>query len=227
MAGLESAASVSGHRLIGSYQPTLVVLAANASYLEADVTKAALFGRHQKRSAPSMNVMAQQSTRSRKQIAALPIARDADGALRVLVITTRETNRFLVPKGWPMKGLKDHRAAEIEAREEAGLIGRAHRKPLGSYSAWKRTTHAFEAVRVKVYLLDVDAQLATWKEKGQRMMAWLGIDEAAALIDEPGLAGLVLELPKRLPKNWHARAKTIPAIDRSVATQGIAKPAIA
>jgi 8-oxo-dGTP pyrophosphatase MutT (NUDIX family) len=78
------------------------------------------------------------SGKPKKQVAALPVATAEDGSLRVLVITSRETRRFIVPKGWPIKGVKDHRAAEIEAREEAGLIGRAHKKPIGSYLAWKR-----------------------------------------------------------------------------------------
>ena len=142
----------------------------------------------------------------RKQIAALPVAPGPGGEPRVLVITSRETQRFIVPKGWPMKGVKDHRVAEIEAREEAGLVGRARTKPVGSYLARKRRASGDVAVRVKVFLFTVDAQLEDWKEKGQRELAWLGVEAAAMLLDERGMAELVLDLPKLLPKSWTSRS---------------------
>lgn len=149
------------------------------------------------------------SGKPKKQIAALPIALGPNGAIRVLLITSRETKRFVVPKGWPMKGLKDHRAAEIEAREEAGLIGRARPKPVGSYLYWKRQEQSFQLVKVKLFLFAVESQLESWIEKGEREMAWLSIADAAELIDEPGLTELVLNLPKRLPKLWRSRLGTI------------------
>jgi 8-oxo-dGTP pyrophosphatase MutT (NUDIX family) len=141
----------------------------------------------------------------KKQIAALPVARTAHGGLCVLVVTSRETRRFVVPKGWPMKGVDDRNVAEIEAREEAGLIGRAHPKPIGSYLAWKRIQTRFELVKVKVFLFNASAQLPTWKEQGQRQMAWLDVEDAALLIDEPGLAALVRDLPGKLPKKWRSK----------------------
>jgi 8-oxo-dGTP pyrophosphatase MutT (NUDIX family) len=139
------------------------------------------------------------SGKSKKQVAALPVARAEDGSLRVLVITSRETRRFIVPKGWPMKGVKDHRAAEIEAREEAGLIGRAHKKPIGSYLAWKVQTGGAQLVKLKVFLLEVERELNDWKERGQRGMAWLRIEEAAHVVSEAGLSQIILDLPHRLP----------------------------
>jgi hypothetical protein len=134
----------------------------------------------------------------RKQVAALPVVRTEDGSLRVLVMTSRETRRFIVPKGWPIKGLKDHRAAEIEARDEAGLIGRAHSKPIGSYLAWKRINDGVLLVRMKVFLFEVESELDDWKERGQREMAWMRVEEAAHVVDEPGLAQIILDLPHRV-----------------------------
>lgn len=139
------------------------------------------------------------SGKPKKQVAALPIVTAPDGSLRVLVMTSRETRRFIVPKGWPIKGLKDHRAAEVEAREEAGLIGRAHKKPVGSYLTWKLSNGGALLVRMKVFLLEVERQLDEWKERGQREMAWLRIEEAAHVVDEAGLAQIILDLPHRLP----------------------------
>jgi len=60
-------------------------------------------------------------------------------------------------------------------------------------------------VKVKLFLFGVTGQLDDWKERGQRQMAWVSVEEAAALADEPGLAAVLIELPKRLPKGWRSR----------------------
>jgi len=85
-----------------------------------------------------------------RQVAALPF-RYVAGSLEVLILTSRETGRFILPKGWPMKGRDDHNAVAIEAREEAGLIGKVRRKPIGKYSYWKRLGDQFRLVKVDVY----------------------------------------------------------------------------
>lgn len=163
----------------------------------------------------------------RKQVAALPVARDPEGALRILMITSRETKRFIVPKGWPMKGVKDHRAAETEAREEAGLIGRAYPKPVGSYLSWKRRSGGFQLVKVKVFLFNVDGHLEHWKEKGQRKIAWLAVKDAASLIDEPGLVDIVLNLPNRLPKAWRTWARSDRPTDKTFGDHPLIAPDLA
>lgn len=139
----------------------------------------------------------------RKQVAALPVMYDSDGTLRVLLITSRETKRLIIPKGWPMKGRKDHRAAAIEARQEAGLIGRVHRKSVASYTYWKRRPNGFEYCRVKVFILEVLSQLVDWREKGQRRGAWLLVDDAAELVDDPGLAAIIRDLPDVMARKRH------------------------
>jgi 8-oxo-dGTP pyrophosphatase MutT (NUDIX family) len=65
-----------------------------------------------------------------KQFAALPF-RILDQEISVLLITTRRKRRWSVPKGWPILPGKPHLTAEIEAYEEAGLIGKVGEKPLG------------------------------------------------------------------------------------------------
>src|SRR5580658_9664578 len=72
----------------------------------------------------------------RLQIAALPSRRTAAGGVEVLLITSRETGRFIIPKGWPMKQLSDPDAAAREAYEEAGVVGKVKRKPIGDYFYW-------------------------------------------------------------------------------------------
>lgn len=125
-----------------------------------------------------------------RQVAAIPV-RVKDGKIEVCLITTRQTRRWTVPKGWPMKGLKDHRAAAVEAMQEAGLIGETGKKAIGDYLYWKRRESHFDLVRVAVYRLDVEQHAVQWREMGQREVRWFLTDDAAALVDEAGLSALI------------------------------------
>ena len=87
------------------------------------------------------------------QVAALPLKVGDDGIMRVLFLTSRETRRWVIPKGWPMKGRKPHEAAAQEALEEAGVIGQAAKKPIGTYTYFKRREAHFDVCRVDVYVL--------------------------------------------------------------------------
>jgi hypothetical protein len=142
--------------------------------------------------------MAKPKFKPRKQVAALAIRRDPLEGLRVMLVTSRGTRRYVAPKGWRMKGRQDHDAAQIEAQQEAGVVGRIHKKPIGFYEYWKRLSDHFELCRVKVFLLEVERQLADWKERGQRQVAWFDTDEAADLVDEPGMSAIIRDLPKLL-----------------------------
>ncbi|MCW6506888.1 NUDIX hydrolase [Lichenifustis flavocetrariae] len=126
-----------------------------------------------------------------KQVAALPLMVDGLGGVRVMLITSRETKQWVIPKGWPMKGLKDWEAAAIEARQEAGLVGKVKRKPLGSYSYFKRFPDRFELVQVTVYPLWVQRELDDWAERCERQSFWLAPRIAADLVQETDLAELI------------------------------------
>jgi 8-oxo-dGTP pyrophosphatase MutT (NUDIX family) len=131
------------------------------------------------------------------QVAALPF-RIKDGRIEVLLVTSRETKRWLIPKGWPMKGKKPHKAAALEAREEAGVKGDINDKPLGHYNYWKRRAAHFDLCRVNVYPLEVSKQLRSWREKGQREAQWFEVEEAAHQVLEPALAELIRSLPAHI-----------------------------
>ncbi|HLH50301.1 MAG TPA: NUDIX hydrolase [Roseiarcus sp.] len=128
---------------------------------------------------------------ARRQVAALPFRKTAAGGVEVLLITSRETGRFIIPKGWPMKRLSDADAAAKEAYEEAGVVGKVKRKPIGAYSYWKRLERSFELLKVDVYALEVRKQRPDWPEKGSRRLGWLRPEDAATLVDEPGLVTLI------------------------------------
>ena len=127
----------------------------------------------------------------RAQVAALPVRPGPDGP-EIMLITSRETRRWVVPKGWPMKGRKDHEAAAQEAREEAGLEGRIHKHPIGAYTYLKRTNGVAEPCRVMVYRLDVEGERRSWRERGQRERRWFSAAEAANHVAEPRLASMIL-----------------------------------
>ncbi len=126
-----------------------------------------------------------------RQVAALPYRRASDGSLEVMLVTSRGTQRFIIPKGWPMDGLEDWQAAEVEAREEAGVVGEADREPIGFYGYWKRMKSAFVPIRVDVYPLEVVGELPVWIEASERNRGWVAWQQARALIDEPELISLI------------------------------------
>jgi 8-oxo-dGTP pyrophosphatase MutT (NUDIX family) len=133
--------------------------------------------------------------RPRLQYAALPLSWDADGQRLVMLVTSRETRRWVIPKGWAEKDLAPHEVAAKEAREEAGLEGEIGREPVAAYRYLKRLRGKKTVTcEVTVFPLAVARQLDDWPEKGQRQTRWLAPAEAALLVDEGGLVALLLEL---------------------------------
>ncbi|MBM0204546.1 NUDIX hydrolase [Micromonospora sp. STR1s_5] len=125
------------------------------------------------------------------QVGAVPIRREEENGLSVLLITSRETKRWIVPKGWPMLGRPDYRAAAIEAREEAGVVGRVHRFPVGHYDYLKIRPGRTDTLRVVLYLLEVQRHLKRWREQGQREVRWFPAEEAAEAVLQPELASVI------------------------------------
>ena len=140
---------------------------------------------------PATSPDAPADTESLPQVGALPLRHAEDGSLRIALLTSRETKRWVIPKGWPMRGVKDHKAAGREAKQEAGLVGRVDKAPLGSYVYWKRRPGRVDLCRVAVYRMTVDRQLKSFREQGQRQLRWFTLDEAAGLVDEPELGALI------------------------------------
>ena len=130
------------------------------------------------------------------QVAAVPVRRTATGTLEVLLITTRGSGRWTVPKGWPMRGLPDPDAAAREAYEEAGVRGRVDPRPIGSFEYVKRNRFA-SPLRVTVYRLDVERQVRHFRERGQRKSVWLEPVRAAERVAWPGLAAAIRALDSR------------------------------
>jgi 8-oxo-dGTP pyrophosphatase MutT (NUDIX family) len=128
----------------------------------------------------------------RSQFAALPWRKSPTGELEVLLITSRETRRWVIPKGWPIKGKKSSQSAAQEAFEEAGVQGRIGKKPFGAYAYDKRLKSGrMQRVRVAVFALEVEKEADAYLEIGQREKAWVAPAEAARRVDEPELMVLL------------------------------------
>ncbi|OYW60542.1 MAG: hypothetical protein B7Z31_04085 [Rhodobacterales bacterium 12-65-15] len=110
----------------------------------------------------------------------------------VLLITSRDTGRWIIPKGWPMPGLAPEAVAEQEAWEEAGAEGEVSSFRIGRYGYFK--TFAPDSrmpCAVSVYGLRVRSLADTYPEVKERRRAWFAQDVAAGLVDEPDLASLI------------------------------------
>lgn len=113
--------------------------------------------------------------------------------VEVMLITSRETRRWVIPKGWPMKGRKPHAAAAREALEEAGVSGKVAKAGLGTYPYTKRLGNGAPLpVQVRVFLLEVLRERAAWPEMAQRDRRWFSVEAAAEAVEEPELKAMIL-----------------------------------
>jgi uncharacterized protein len=114
----------------------------------------------------------------------------ADAPVRILLVTSRGTGRWVVPKG-NLNSAAPHLAAAAEAEEEAGVRGSVCPVPLGSYRYRKRRANgASLMVDVDVYPLAVTSELERWKEQNQRERRWFSLAQAAEAVEEDDLRDL-------------------------------------
>ena len=133
-----------------------------------------------------------------RQIAALPMRWKKDGTFQVLMVTSRETRRWVMPKGWTMDGKKPWHAAEIEALEEAGALGYIGTEVIGTYTYKKRMADgSLLKCEVDVYPMVVETLKRNWKERHQRKRRWFSPKSAAKRVVEPKLAKLLKRLAKK------------------------------
>ncbi len=112
--------------------------------------------------------------------------------MEVLLITSRETQRWVIPKGWPIKGMNAWKSAAQEAFEEAGVQGKIAKRPWGAYGYDKRLKSGrLQHVRVAVFSLAVDNEAEAFPELGQREKIWLTPAEAARRVEEAELMVLL------------------------------------
>ena len=136
------------------------------------------------------------------QYAALPY-RVRGGQVWVLLVSSRRTRRWIIPKGWPIEGRKPHEAAAVEAMEEAGVSGVIADQPIGSYRYLKDDEDL--AVQVLVFPLRVESEAAKFKEQGQRTATWFRLRQAARRVAEPSLRRLIRDFGEAQSTNLLVR----------------------
>jgi 8-oxo-dGTP pyrophosphatase MutT (NUDIX family) len=119
-------------------------------------------------------------------------------ALEILLITSRNSRRWILPKGWLEAELGPAENAAREAFEEAGVIGTIGHEPIGRYHYLKEKKEGGGiACSVDVFALEVTSQLEDWPEKDARRVAWLTIPAAMARVSEPGLRQMMRDFQKQ------------------------------
>ena len=147
-----------------------------------------------------LRIAAAAKRETRTQFAALPFRVKKKGDVEVLLITSLDTGRWIIPKGWPMDGLRPADAAAEEAWEEAGIRGRLQQQVVGlySYSKWLDEELSLPCI-VIVFGLEVDRLSDRFPEAGARKRKWLTPKRAAQRVDEPDLRQIIAKFdPARL-----------------------------
>ena len=144
------------------------------------------------------------------QVAAL-CWRMGKSGLEVLLITSLNSKRWILPKGWPEADLTGAENAAREAFEEAGVTGRIAAHPVGHYHYLKEKREGTGMpVRVDVFALAVTKQLDDWPEKGLRTLAWMPLNEAIVRVSEPGVRQVLKTFHKQ-----HAAHRPVAAARRT------------
>ena len=134
----------------------------------------------------------------RLQYGALPYRTSSGDRAEFMLVTSRETRRWIIPKGWPKRGKSPHRSAAREAFEEAGVIGAVGRRPVGSFSYEKRLKNGRSVeCEVRVFPLEVKRQSKAWPEKQERRVKWLSASKAAEKVNDPVLSKIIQRVARK------------------------------
>jgi 8-oxo-dGTP pyrophosphatase MutT (NUDIX family) len=155
-------------------------------------------GRSPTAAKPLKAVKIPKSAKPRRQYAALPYRLNPQ--LEILLVTSRGVGRWIIPKGWPVRGKSRRASAAVEALEEAGVVGPVGKTPIGAYDYVKvlDTGEGLDCV-VTVFPLRVTEQKAHWREQEQRQSSWFDWRSAAETVDEAALAEIIRRFAKDFP----------------------------
>ena len=133
------------------------------------------------------------------QYGALPYRRRRK-VLEIMLVTSRGTGRWIIPKGWPKSRLAASQTAAEEAYEEAGVRGRVGESPIGAYSYRKAIKRGKRTVcQVEVFPLEVTGQSRKWPEREERRTEWFKIGKAMKVVKYNDLRDLIREFGEALP----------------------------
>ena len=144
--------------------------------------------KHDRRTAGS-KVDSRPDTVRKRQVAAL-CYRKTDAGKEVLLITSRDTKRWILPKGWPVKGKDDLGSALQEAWEEAGVrAGKTGKSALGTFDYQKKLNDGSEVTcETRVFPVEVRKLANAFPEHGERTRKWVPASQAANMVAEPELS---------------------------------------
>lgn len=143
-----------------------------------------------------------QHTPPATQFGALPFRETRGGEVEFLLITSRGSGQWIIPKGKPIPDLTPQETAAREAFEEAGILGEVDQHPIGRFAYVKdqgQPTAQFIPA-VEVFAMRVTQQLTLWPEMGQRSMVWLTPEQAMHAIEIESLRKIVRRFANRFPK---------------------------
>jgi hypothetical protein len=130
------------------------------------------------------------------------VGKKRDASIRIMLVTSRQTRRWIIPKGNVDDGMTPHAAAAQEAEEEAGVRGKISRNPLGSFTYDKRIVGGISiTATIIVFPLAVREVMDEWKESKWRRRRWFAIDEVADAIEEPELHEIINSFAAKLLAN--------------------------
>lgn len=161
-------------------------------------------------------------TRKARQVAALPWRFGADGGLEFLLVTSRTSKHWLLPKGWPIPGKSGLESALQEAFEEAGIHAKGPDTPLGRYPFIKVLHDATELpCTMAVYAVGNIEELTEWPEKDQRDRMWFKQSDAVAIAFDFNLSLFLASISYDKKRRRLKADKPGPA--KSASTQGAGK----
>lgn len=136
---------------------------------------------------------------TRTQFGAIPFRvskKKGDAAVEVLLVSSRDSGRWIIPKGWPIDGMTPADAAAHEVWEEAGARGRVYETCLGlfSYNKWLDEDLSLPVI-VAVFAVKVEHMDDTFPEADQRKRKWMSLKKAAARVQEPELKQILRTFP--------------------------------
>lgn len=121
-----------------------------------------------------------------------------NGKVQILLITSRGSGRWILPKGWPIDGQTPAQSAAQEAWEEAGVVGKKIDLCLGLFS-YRKLLDGDDHLPcvVMVYPLKVKSLAKTYPEAGQRKRRWVSRKQAAQMVSEPELSRIIRDFDPR------------------------------
>ena len=122
------------------------------------------------------------------QYGVIPYRRSA-GGIEIMLVTSRTSGRWIIPKGWPAEGFAPHLSAAKEAYEEAGLVGTVGETVVGTFLHLKSATR--QRLSVQVFPMEVLQELDQWPERFQRRRQWFNPDQAANAVNDTSLRRLI------------------------------------